>query len=408
MNILFITLCNFSSIHEKNIYTDLLRQFSQAGHQISVMSPDEGKTDEQVRVITENNVTIYKIKVGVIQKTNVIHKGINMLRMQSAYKKAYSTYLDKGHIDVVLFSTPPITLDKVLNYIKRRKKVFVYLLLKDIFPQNAVDLQMFSARGLIYRYFRYREKQIYKVSDYIGCMSQANVDYVLKHNSYLSLVNVGESPNCLEIGAESDISPVERKYIREQYGIPVEKRVFIYGGNLGKPQDIPYIIECLRAVGDESQNYFIICGSGTEYHKLERFIKDEGSENVKLLSSLPRQAYDDLVKACDVGLIFLDHRFTIPNFPSRILSYMECGLPILASTDKHSDVGQIIEQGEFGWWCSSDSVEGFVQLIAEIDKFSDEEIEKKGKNGRRFLEQNYDVKVQYAQILEVVNGKERV
>ena len=57
-----------------------------------------------------------------------------------------------------------------------------------------------------------------------------------------------------------------------------------------------------------------------------------------------REEYDNLVQICDVGLIFLNARFTIPNFPSRLLSYTEIGKPVLAATDENTDIGKIIEE----------------------------------------------------------------
>lgn len=80
--------------------------------------------------------------------------------------------------------------------------------------------------------------------------------------------------------------------------------------------------------------YFLIVGNGNDYEKLKFFVKQEKPENIKLLSVLPKEDYDSMVGACDVGLIFLDHRFTIPNFPSRLLTYMQAKLPVLAVTDQ--------------------------------------------------------------------------
>ena len=57
------------------------------------------------------------------------------------------------------------------------------------------------------------------------------------------------------------------------------------------------------------------------------------------MRSLPKADYETIVASCDVGMIFLDHRFTIPNFPSRMLSYMKAKIPILAVTDPNTDVG---------------------------------------------------------------------
>ena len=80
----------------------------------------------------------------------------------------------------VLWSHIP-TFKKVIDYFKKRDNATTFLLLKDIFPQNAVDLGILSKRGvkgIIYRFFRKKERDLYRISDYIGCMSPANVAYV--------------------------------------------------------------------------------------------------------------------------------------------------------------------------------------------------------------------------------------
>ena len=92
----------------------------------------------------------------------------------------------------------------------------------------------------------------------------------------------------------------------------------MYGGTLGKPQGIDFLIRCLQSQSDNLNIYFLIVGDGTEYHKIESFLIKSSQSNVKLLRQLPKEDYDSLVGACDVGMIFLDYRFTIPNFPSRV------------------------------------------------------------------------------------------
>lgn len=43
MKILFLTLLDFDSVYEHNIYTDLLREFIQNKHEVFVISPIERK-----------------------------------------------------------------------------------------------------------------------------------------------------------------------------------------------------------------------------------------------------------------------------------------------------------------------------------------------------------------------------
>ena len=194
-------------------------------------------------------------------------------------------------------------------------------------------------------------------------MSPANVKYILNHNPEVDSSKVEVCPNAIEVKDKS-IDDESRIAIRNKYGIPLDKTVFVYGGNLGKPQGIPFLIDCLRAQHNEDA-FFLIVGDGTEYGKLEAFIEEERPFNVMLMKKLPKEDYDTMVAACDVGMIFLDHRFTIPNFPSRILSYMQAKLPVLAVTDPNTDIGEIITDGGFGWWINDNSIIHFKNIIAE-------------------------------------------
>lgn len=112
-----------------------------------------------------------------------------------------------------------------------------------------------------------------------------------------------------------------------------------------------------------TESLFLVVGNGTEYGLLEDYATKAKQANFKLMKNLPKDDYDTLVGACDVGMIFLDHRcFTIPNFPSRLLSYMQAKLPVLAVTDSNTDIGKVIVDGGFGWWCESNDEESFYQI----------------------------------------------
>ena len=175
-----------------------------------------------------------------------------------------------------------------------------------------------------------------------------------------------------------------------------------YGGNLGKPQGIPFIIECLKKQKKNSDAYFLIVGGGTEFEKLQEFFNTEKPENMKLMSKLPKDDYDRMVAACDVGLIFLDHRFTIPNFPSRLLSYMQAKLPVLAATDPNTDIGEVIFQGGFGWWCESNDTEAFSELVK---KALEADLNEMKTNETKYLMENYTANMIYKNINKSIGWK---
>jgi glycosyltransferase involved in cell wall biosynthesis len=401
MNVLFLSLMGYSSIKNRDIYTDLLREFINQGHKVYVVSPAERRQGIETGLIQEENSTILRVKTGNIQKTNLIEKGISTVMLEPQFVAAIKKYFGNIKFDLVLYSTPPITIAKAVEYVKKRDGATTYLMLKDIFPQNAVDIGMMTTsgiKGLLYKSFRSKEKKLYALSDHIGCMSQANVDYVLKHNPEIPKERVEISPNCVEV-TDMSVAETDKKLMREKYGIPQDKIVYLYGGNLGKPQGIDHMIECFKSQKDNNKAFFFIIGSGTEFGKIEEWVKSEPQENVKLMSKLPKEDYIRMVGSCDIGLLFLDHRFTIPNFPSRLVDYMQSKLPTLACTDPNSDVGQVMIEGGFGWWCESNSTEDFRKAVEES---MNADIKAMGDKAFKYLGEVWNVKKQYRDIAKTI------
>ncbi len=401
MNILFLTLLDFDSLAERNIYTDLLRKFYQEGHGVYVISPVERKKHAKTRLLrTDCRLAILKLRIGNIQKTNVIEKGITTVLLESAFISAIKRFYGDVVFDLVLYSTPPITFQRAVSYVKQRDSATTYLMLKDIFPQNAVDIGMLAkhgVKGLLYRYFRKKEKKLYQESDYIGCMSEANVAYVRKHNPEIVPDKVEVCPNCIEPIFRT-FSDKEKKSIRKKLGLPENKLLFIYGGNLGKPQGIPFLVQCLRSAASNSDVYFLIVGTGTEYDILERFSLSEKPKNIKIMKALPKDEYEEMTYAADVGLIFLDYRFTIPNFPSRMLTYMQAGIPVLAVTDENTDIGKVITEGGFGWWCKSNQVQGFIKIMKTV---LSADLSALGKNAFVYMMEHYTVE----QVYQIISNR---
>ena len=406
MNIIFLTMSRLSDISQRHIYTDLLRKFRNEGHSVYIVSPNERAFGRPTELIKKNGVRILGVKTLNLQKTSVIEKGVGQILVESQYKCAIQKYLNDVQFDLILYSTPPITFPKVIAYLKKQNpNAITYLLLKDIFPQNAVDLGMMSktgVKGLLYKFFRNKERTMYELSDYIGCMSPANVDFLLKHNPIIDAKRVEVAPNSIELNEDDvlngDVGQLKaaKIYIRKKYGLPLDRLIFIYGGNLGKPQGIDYLVKCLDVNKNRTDCYFVVVGSGTEYPRLEAWHNANLSFNVKLMKGLPKADYDLLVRSCDVGMIFLDHRFTIPNYPSRLLSYLEYKMPVVCATDVNTDIGKIAEENGYGYWCESIKSEDFTALV---DRVLASDMKAMGERGYEFLKQNYLVENTYNAIM---------
>ena len=389
---------------------------------------------DEEKVLNTENLSLLRCRTGNLFGVGMLEKGISQTLLPFNYLSGIDRHFAGIEFDLILYSTPPISIADVVQKLKRKTGAATYLLLKDIFPQNAVDigiLRPFMAKML----FRNKEKKLYSISDYIGCMSPANVEFLIEHNE-INRDKVEVCPNsirtdnliCVDANSgdkqiDTIIKPdgetleanrhshenqddaeilrentdVKRAALLSEYGIPFEKTIFLYGGNLGKPQDIPFIIECIKKADEVKEAHFVICGTGTEYSKLENFVNEDKPGNLTLINGLPKAEYDNLAGVCDVGMIFLDHRFTIPNFPSRLLSYLKEKMPVLICTDRNTDIGRITEENEFGLSSISDSTDDFVKNVTKfIDKFLRTKL---GNNGYKYLLNNYTVEESYRIIM---------
>lgn len=390
MNILFLSLSRFKDIEERGIYTDLMREFVRRGNKVYVASPSERRYGMPTSLIKDGNIEILKIKTLNIQKANIIEKGIGTLLLEYQFDKAISEFWGDIKFDLVLYATPPITFNKVIEKIKKRCGARSYLMLKDIFPQNAVDLGMMKEGSLLHKIFRKKEERLYEISDHIGCMSPANCEYVIKHNPWLNPAKVELCPNAVEPIEQLSISEEERNRFFADYGIPTDKTLFIYGGNLGKPQGLGFLLQVVEANEKRDNNFIIVVGNGTEYPRIAAWFEEHKPKNAKLMAALPKADYDKLVRLCDVGLIFLDPRFTIPNFPSRLLSYLENSMPVLLATDPNTDMGLIAEREGFGLWALSGDIAKFMDNMDTLARNKKSTIAM-GKKGKAFLWANYTV-----------------
>lgn len=400
MNILFISLVQIDSLEDRGIYHDLLRVFRKEGHQVTVICPVERRTKLPTRLMSKEGFTVLQVRTLNVQKTNLIEKGIATVSLFFFFKQAIKRYLSNKRFDLILYTTPPITLTRLISHFKKNNKAKTYLLLKDIFPQNAVDMGMIKGGGLLHQYFKWQEKKLYRLSDRIGCMSPANVAYLKTHHPEISRRKLEVNPNSVEL-SQFEGKRVDRRSLLSHFGIPENKALFLYGGNLGKPQGVSFLLNIISAASITTPDaFFVIVGDGTEFGHLNGWFKEHKPSNAILIQYIPREKYNQLASNCDIGLILLHPDFTIPNFPSRLLTYLEYKLPVFCMTDPVSDIGPIAEENNFGKWCLNGDLSRALELVDFFTKNRHTGIQM-GKNGYDYLTRYYDVNLSYLKIISL-------
>ena len=405
MKVLMLTIGQIDSLQKESVHINVIRALIGAGHSVSVLCSRERRLGLPTEYSVESGIKIVRLRTLNVTRCSLLEKGVSMLLLEHQFVGAIKKYFKDDEFDLVIYNTPPITLANVVKYCKKKFGCKSYLMLKDIFPQNAVDLGMMSTRGItgiLYKMFRAKEKKLYKYSDGIGCMSNANIEYLKAHNDNLDGKVIELFPNAVIVKSPHAPQKTKNRDVLDRLGVAADKMVFIYGGNLGKPQGLDFVAEAIKECCNIDGICIIIVGKGVEKKKL--FAKLKGVANVIALDALPKDEYERLCGQCDVGMVALDKRFTIPNYPSRMLSYLENAMPIFACTDKNTDVKDLVEdQAKCGKWCPSGDVDAFKECV-EWFVANRDRLEQLGVNGYEYMAVNFNVADNVKKLEKFVQG----
>lgn len=395
MNILFISIA-WPAPGNANLYSNLMDEFVMHGHQVHVAATHRSD-EEGVQTLTEENgIRVLRIPSGKIMKTSRLRKAGSLLTLGGKLKKAIGSNFGEEQFDLILTHTPSITLSVLYRRLKLKYGARLYVLLKDIWPQGSVDHKVFRKYSLPWIYFRIHEKRLYRVADHIGTMSPMGKEYLLSKNSFLTEEKVEVCPN--SIRPVKDISHKKGDEIRDKYGIPRDACVFIFSGNLGIGHGLHFLVEAIKALSDYSKAYFVIGGAGTHFNFLERRLAETSPGNVFLYNWLPREDFEDILATSDVGLILL-YKYTSPQFPSRLLSYLEYSMAVLSAVNTETDIGSIVDGEGCGLSVSHGDLESFTDAVKSLSEKRDMR-KSMGENGRKLLMDRYTVSHSYDIIMK--------
>lgn len=400
MRIIFLGLAVPNMDNSTNLYTDLIQEFHKNGHDVFVVAPVMQGTHSGLHV--EGGVRVLRIETMKLFGVGKFYKAIANLLLPYQFHRGMKAHKIALDFDLVLIPTPPITLMPLARKIKNKCGAKVYLILRDIFPQNAVDLRIMRKGGLAHRFFRKQERELYEICDGIGCMSPGNMKYILTHNPGIPPSIVHELPNWRH--ATPYPSHNQDSEIRERYGFD-DKFVVIFGGNIGKPQKMENIVALAKACNDNGDIFFAIFGEGTEKDPLIQQIKSSGLKNIKVFGDLSGPDYFRVLQVADLGLISLSEDFTIPNTPSKVMVYYNSKKPILAAIDKNTDIGEILEDIGAGVWAEADKTEELKTLLLKL--YKDPVLRQKmGENGHKYLLERLPPEIAYQTVIQELEGTE--
>jgi hypothetical protein len=215
-----------------------------------------------------------------------------------------------------------------------------YLILRDIFPTWALDLELIK-KGITYYLFRFFERFQYSIADYIGVQAHGNLNYFNSSFNF-GYKRIEVLHNWLSPKPHFDCSV-------DVATLPIKNRkIFVYAGNMGVAQGMGDLLNLAEAVLSNDEIGFLFIGRGSDMEYLRQDAKKRGLCNTVFCDEIDAEEIPGLYAQCHVGLIALDARHKTHNIPGKFLSYVQSELPTLAIINEGNDLESIIKNYQVG------------------------------------------------------------
>lgn len=343
---------------------DLAREFVRQGHELTVLLPD-ADIDKSWSLENFDGVHVLRLKSPRTKDIGYLRRTIGeWLMPRTMLRNLYRSPLAKQHWEGILWYSPSIFHGPLVSSLKRQSGCKGYLIIRDIFPEWAVDLGLLR-RGPAYRFFKWIAHQQYDVADIIGVQTPGNLSYFEQWRE----AQDGRSLEVLQNWLDKPGSA--RCRIRIEETSLEGRKIFVYAGNMGAAQGMDIMLDLAERMRARDDIGFLFVGRGRDAKHLGEAARARGLQNVLFLDEIDPDEIPDLYSQCDAGIVTLDPRHKSHNIPGKFLTYMQNGLPVLANVNPGNDLAALIRRENVGEVCETNCLDELEQrcraLINRVD-----------------------------------------
>lgn len=383
MNILILTDDYLPSTKSAALMmAQLTQELVRQGHTVTVATPCS-QLKKSCCETTESGLNVIRFRSGAFKNVNMILRCINETLFSCRLLFSAGKKLKQRKIDLIVTYSPSIFWGPAVWYLKHYHHCRTYLILRDIFPQWAIDLAILRRYSPITAYFRFFEWLNYLVADRIGVQTPGNLNYFSEHTRLRNKTEI------LYNWFDTNVPLLQGDGLREQLGWQ-DKVIFFFGGNFGRGQDMKNLVRLIARMKQYPRARFLLVGNGEEFKMIQNAQEKQNLDNLVLFPQVPQEEYFRLLSQIDIGLFSLHPFYTTQNFPGKLLGYMAYSKPILGSVNVGNDIAEILESAQAGLVCINPDDEAFAANAMHLLNNA-EERSRIGKSARRLLEEYFSV-----------------
>ena len=343
---------------------DLSKEFARQGHSLTVALPS-AEISSPWALEEVDGYQILRLRAPKTKDIGYIRRTIGEFFMPFFMRRNFQkSPLAKEQWGGVVWYAPSIFHAPFANFLKKNSRCKGYLIIRDIFPEWAVDMGLMR-KGLPYYFFDKIAKYQYSVADTIGVQTPGNAPYFKRWTE-----NPGRKIEVLQnwLDEPAQLSSSLRVDETSLAG----RKIFVYAGNMGVAQGMDSILELAEKFLHRFDVGFIFVGRGSEAARLKNIVQQKALNNVLFFDEILPDEIPDLYSQCTAGIVALDPRHKTHNIPGKFLTYMQSGLPVLANINSGNDLAEVIRSERVGQVCESNNIDDLSRaatlLLDQLEK----------------------------------------
>ena len=336
---------------------DLSREFVAQGHQLTVILPS-WEIKEDFLLEEMDGFKILRLKCLKTKDVNYARRTLSEFLMPFFMKRGYkNSPLRDEKWDGVVWYSPSIFHAPFVSFLKKSSACKAYLIIRDIFPEWAVDMGLMG-KGLIYRFFSTVARYQYSVADVIGVQTPGNLLYFEEWKTRGKKLAVLQNwladtkPGICSISIDGTIL--------------AGRKIFVYAGNMGVAQGMDILMDLAEKFKDRRDIGFLFVGRGSESRRLADESRKRSLDNIEFKDEIHPDEIPALYAQCSVGIVSLDQRHKSHNIPGKFLSYMQSGIPVLANINPGNDLAELIRSEGVGVVCENSDIQDLEEKAKDL------------------------------------------
>jgi glycosyltransferase involved in cell wall biosynthesis len=337
---------------------DLAQQFTALGHRPVVIVPSLTPGDHWM-IERREGVEVLRVAAPPTRAPSLFRRAIAEMWLPFAMlRNVRKSPFRSAKWDIIVWYSPPIFFGPLIWALRRASEARTYLILRDIFPEWAVDLGLVR-RGPVYLLFKAIAAFQYAVAEVIGVQTPSNAFY-LSRWARSSRRRIEVLHNWLAVAPDAGCSIVIEKTALAR------RKIFVYIGNMGVAQGMDIFVELIENLRDRKDIGFLFVGRGSEYANLVAESVARSLDNVLFFDEIDSSEIPSLLAQCHIGLVALHPQHKTHNIPGKFVSYARYGLPVLARVNAGTDLVHLIEEEGVGRVYVGSSVNELRSIALEL------------------------------------------